>query len=178
MSIDSVISQKINFFTFILTPSPRQIYFHVLFISFLKSFRYITVTTETNVLFCIEGKHAALKMLHLVDTVSRIQWFWESGLWWTTLSASIDSVLYKNKHTAVLLEFCARGTHWLWTFVLLGEFVSVEKRINKALNHFTQYIENLNISVILLAMNYKKNSVVHRNTVPIKNKLFSLLLLQ
>lgn len=60
---------------------------------------------------------------------------------------------------------------WLYLF-------QWKKRINKALNHFTQYIENLKISFILLAMNYRKNSSDHRNTVSIKNKLFSLLLLQ
>lgn len=61
---------------------------------------------------------------------------------------------------------------WLYLF-------QHKKRRNKSLNHFTQYIENLKISFfILLAMNYRKNSIVHRNTVSIKNKLFSLLLSQ
>lgn len=117
VSTDLVICLKINFFTSVLTPSsPRWIYFHIFFFFFFFLKFQIYYSNNCNYLW---RQTCCSQMLYLVDTVSRTQWFWESDLWWTTLSASIDSALHKDKYAAVLLEFCARRTHWLWTFVLL-----------------------------------------------------------
>lgn len=44
--------------------------------------------------------------------------------------------------------------------------------MNKSLNHFIQYVENLKISFMFSAMNYRKGSIAQINTVSIKNKLF------